>query len=324
MSSERMRIVYFGSGSFGIPTLKRLHSDHDVTLVVTQPDRPAGRRRVLTATPIGEWADSQGIPRIMPESAKDPELLERVQAEQPDALVVIAYGHKLPPDLTEAAFSINLHASLLPRWRGAAPINHAIINGDSETGVSVIGLAARMDAGMVYATKRTPIDPNETAGELHDRLAEFGPSAVSDVLSAAAAGNTAGTAQDSDLATPAPKFSKSDGTTDFGADATSIRARVHGLTPWPGCTVMLEGDRLRLNRVRVTSDHDAAEVRHDAQIASPGTILDVASDRGVIACASGALEVLEIQPAGSRSMPFADFARGKSQWKPGCVLTSIP
>jgi methionyl-tRNA formyltransferase len=298
-----VRIVFLGSGAFGLPTFERLASEHEIVLVVSQPARPAGRSRRPTPTPIAARAAELGRPVLTPERL-DEAAVARITGERADAHVVIAYGHKIPPPVVDAAFSINLHASLLPRWRGAAPINHAMIAGDDETGVSVIGLAQRMDAGLVYARRATPIDPRETAGELHDRLAAMGPDAVSEVLAARARGeaDALGRPQDEAAATRAPKLSKADGRLDLARPAVELRRQVHGLTPWPGCAIELGGVVLKLRRV---ADEPATP---GAPVAPPGTLLE----DGTIATGHGRLRPLEVQPAGGRAMSWEDFRRGRA------------
>ncbi|MHC5026850.1 MAG: methionyl-tRNA formyltransferase [Planctomycetota bacterium] len=300
-----LRLVYFGSGAFGLPTLRGLAAEHAVELVVSQPDRPAGRRRVPAATPIAAWARERGLEVTTPERADDPGLLERIDSIAPDALVVIAYGHKLGPALLADRFAINLHASLLPKYRGAAPINRAMIENEPETGVSVITLAQVMDGGLVLAARSTPIDPAETAGELHDRLADLGVEAVEAVLGAldrdgAAAVREQGTLQDPDRVTQAPKFTKAMGTVDFDQSADAVRARVHGLTPWPGCTIRLGDDRmLKLGRVEVVAGGDAVA-------GEPGVV----QDDGTVACATGRVRLLEVQPPGKPMMSFDAYRNG--------------
>ena len=216
-----MRLILLGSGAFGLPTFKHLHAHHDVCAVISQPDRPAGRKRQLTATPVAQWAADVGLPTFKPDDANAPQTVAQLAAYKADAAVVIAFGQKLSPLLIDALgrLVVNLHASLLPKYRGAAPINWAMIHGEQATGVSVISLAQKMDAGLIYATAQTPIDPLETAGELHDRLAALGPAVVSDVLRAFADGSLRGVPQDERLATRAPKLSKADGHVDFTQDA---------------------------------------------------------------------------------------------------------
>ncbi len=311
-----MDLVYFGSGAFGLPTLERLAARHRVRCIVTQPDRPAGRGGRLTPTPIGAWAagHAPGVPLLKPERVNEPSVCAQVRAFEADAWVVIAFGQKLGRALLDGRFAINLHASLLPRWRGAAPINAAILAGDAETGNSVITLADRMDAGDILAQSRRPLDAALTAGELHDLLAADGPDLVESVLRAREAGTLSPRVQDETLVTLAPKLSKADGWVDLAQPAEACRRRIHGLTPWPGVTATLGGRSLRLLRVEPA---DA-----DPQQSAVGTIVD--PDRGTVACGGAtALRLLTVQPAGGRDMPWSDFARGHRVER-GAALVSGP
>lgn len=309
--SRRLRLVFLGSGAFGLPTLAALAEAHEVAMVVSQPDRPAGRGRALTPTPIAAWAAERGLRVRRPENANVPEELAEIHAVRADAYVVIAFGQKLSPALLGETFAINLHASLLPAYRGAAPINWALIDGCDETGVSVIALAQRMDAGVVYATRTTAIRPTEDCGELHDRLAAMGPDVVLATLGQFAAGTLLPMPQDESKVSKARKLAKEDGRIDVtAASARSLRGRIHGLTPWPGCDVLVDGQPVRLLRVR---DHaDGGERRE------PGLILP---DR-TIACASGRLEVLELQPPGSKAMTLEAYRAGR-RWESGMRVAKV-
>lgn len=297
-----MNIVFFGSGAFGIPTLAALAERHTLKHVVTQPDRKAGRGRQLTPTPIAQWAAEHalGVPVLKAERVNEHEVVERIRAVDADAWVVIAFGQKLGSALLADRFAINLHASLLPRWRGAAPINHAILAGDTETGNTVITLADRMDAGQILGQTERAIDPAITAGELHDLLCADGPALVLDVLGRHESGSLDPHRQDETAVTLAPKLYKDEGWLNFALPADFIKRVVHGLTPWPGAAGALRGKRLSIRR----AEHSDAHAQED-----PGTIVDVAL--GLVACGRGTvLRVLEVQPAGKRAMPWADFARG--------------
>jgi methionyl-tRNA formyltransferase len=315
-----MRLIYLGSGEFGLPTLQRLHEVHEVAAVVTQPDRPAGRGRGLTPTPIGAWAAGAELPLLKVSDANSADVVEKVAGFGADAVVVVAFGQKLSPGLIEALgrLTVNLHASLLPKYRGAAPINWAIINGEAVTGLSVISLAQRMDAGLIYGQAQAPIDPQETAGELHDRLAAMGPDLVCRVLAEFAAGTLQGRPQDDTFATRAPKLSKADGWADFNATAEEVRRRVHGLTPWPGVTVTWRpagdgaGRPLKLLRVGVLPRSQTG----GQAPAPPGTVLDGLA----VATGDGAVSLLEVQAPGGRPMAIDAFARGHGL-RPGDRLT---
>jgi len=298
-----MRLIFFGSGEFGLPTLRALATRHVVAMVVTQPDRPAGRHRALTPTPIASFGAEAGMPVIKPERVNDVDVVRQIHDISADAWVVIAFGQKLGRSLLGGVpLAVNLHASLLPKFRGAAPINWAIINGESETGVSVITLANRMDAGLILGQMATPIDPMETAGELHDRLAGLGPEAVVNVLDHHARGTVKTLIQDESRVTQAPKFTKADGTVNFDQPAEWVRRRVHGLTPWPGCTIALDGEPLRLLRVDVV--HDLFD--HSSPFAG-----EVMADFS-IACQPGAVRLLEVQPPGKKPMSFDAYLRGRT------------
>ncbi len=303
-----MRLIFLGSGEFGLPTLRRLCERHDVVGVVSQPDRQAGRKRALTATPITTWAMSAGMAVLKSDNVNDPAFIEQIAALNADAAVVIAFGQKLSPELIGSlgGLAVNLHASLLPKYRGAAPINWAMINGEAETGASVIELAQRMDAGRIYATAATAIDPNETAGELHDRLAELGPNAIDRVLNDFTADKLTGEVQDESRATKAPKLTKADGTTDFNAPAEQIRNRIHGLTPWPGVRVKYVETGGECDTGRVILLRRVAAVPDLPHQAEPGTLLEDFH----VATNPGAIRLVEVQAPGGRPLPIHEYARG--------------
>jgi methionyl-tRNA formyltransferase len=296
-----MRLVYFGSGPLGLPTLGALAAGHEVRLVVTQPDRPAGRRRHLRPTPVREHAETLGLPTHAAEDVNATEVVGRVEEAEAEALVVIAFGQKLGPDLLAGPPALNLHASLLPKYRGAAPINWAMINGERETGLSVIRMTKRIDAGGVVGQRATAIDPMETAGELSDRLAQMGPELVMDVLDAVSKGTLQDVPQDESAASRAPKLTKADGTVRFDQPAAQVRQRVHGLTPWPGCRVRVDGRELRLARVAETAGYAGLE---------PGELVTDGDGAGEVACKPGGVRLVEVQPPGGRLMPFASWLRG--------------
>lgn len=305
MSAGRpIRIVYFGSGAFGLPTLQHLAASDafDVRALVTQPDRPAGRGGRTTANPIAAWGEGAlEVPVLKPERCSKEPALSEIRGIECDAWVVIAYGQKLSETLLADRFACNLHASLLPRWRGAAPINAAALAGDTVTGNSVITLAERMDAGLVLGQSERAIDPDRTAGELHDELARDGPALMERVLLSQAAGTLEGAAQDETLVTIAPKLGRGDAWVDFRDSAEACRRRVHGLTPWPGIAVEHAGTRLKVLRVGV----EEADVD-----AGPGQIIE--PERGIVACGRGALRLVEVQPAGKKPMAWAAYANGRS------------
>jgi len=300
-----MNLVLLGSGAFGLPTFRSLARDHRIVGVVTQPDKPAGRGKRLTPTPIGQWArdDLPDVPLLKSRNINEPPDIDTVRAIDADAWIVIAFGQKLSQALLEGVFAVNLHASLLPRWRGAAPINAAILAGDAETGNSVITLAQRMDAGEILGQSTRPITPDLTAGDLHDLLAEDGPEVMLRVLADLANDTLRPVTQDESLVTLAPKLTKADGWVDFARDDAEIcRRRVHGLTPWPGVSVTFRGKRLKLLRAQ-----SAPQVSE--QSVAPGTLVNAPA--GLVACAGPTLlQLLEVQPEGGKPMSWSDFANG--------------
>lgn len=309
-----MKIAFFGSGAFGLPTLEALAEQHELVGVVTQPDRPAGRKRTLTPTPIGAWtADNLPNTRLeKPENVNTLDFVSALHSWEADAWVVIAFGQKLSKQLLDGVFAINLHASLLPRWRGAAPIHRAIEAGDTVTGNSVITLADKMDAGLILGTSRRAITPEVRTGEMHDLLASDGPALVLEVLANHNAGTLRPVAQDEADVTLAKKLTKAEGTLDFTLDARRTRCKVHGLTPWPGITVILESEPIKLLRVQELDEHTSE---------APATLFD--THRGCVACAQGTvLQLLEVQPPGKRPMSWSDFARGRAL-PSGAMLSAL-
>lgn len=302
MPSPRLKLVFLGSGAFGLPTLRALIAKHDIAMVVTQPDRPAGRGSTLTPTPIASEIQTNfpHIPLLKPEKVNLPEVRDSIRALNADAFVVIAFGQKLGKSLLDGIYAINLHGSILPRWRGAAPINAAILAGDPNVGNSVITLADKMDAGLVLATSSHPLDPAWTTSDLHDILSADGPELIERVLR----DRPDGEVQEESLVTIAPKFAKTDGWVDFKASADECRRRIHGLNPWPGVTVQFRGQPLKLHRAKSLDQSNQQQ---------PGTLIDPA--QGIVACANSALELLEVQPANKRPMPWPDFARGHKPLK---------
>ena len=309
-----LRIIFAGSGEFGLPTLDALlKAGHDVVQVVTQPDRPAGRGRGLTPTPVGQRAGAAGL------SVMKTDNINRETLPVADVMVVIAFGQKIADEVIRRPRlgSVNLHASRLPRYRGAAPINWAIIRGETVAGNSVIRLAQRMDAGAVLGQSRLEIGELETAGELHDRLSADGATLVPRVLSDLANGSAHEVEQDESQATAAPKLSRDDARLDWTRPADELARRVRGLYPWPGCRVKLcdaegtEVARMRLVRARATDDDEGG------RWAAGEVMVD-----GAVQTGSGALDIVECQPEGGRPMPLADYRRGH-RWQAGLRLESV-
>ena len=299
-------VLFAGSGAFGEPTLRALvGAGHRVVRVYTQPDRPAGRGKKLTATPLASAAAALGLDVVRTAD------LNAEPLPPADVLVVIAFGQKIAPAVVHHARlgSVNLHASLLPKYRGAAPIHWAMLAGDAVTGNSVIRLADKMDAGAVLGQSELTIGDRETTGELHDRLAADGGPLVLRVLSALADGTAVEREQDHALASVAPKLSRQTATIDWTRPAATVARRINGLSPWPGCRVrLLDGGRetARVTLVRGVAGGPAGgppgEVRGAGIVAGDGRLVDV----------------LAVQPEGGRLMTIADFARGRP-WRDGMV-----
>lgn len=296
-----MKLVFLGSGAFGVPTLEALSLQHTITGIVTQPDRRVGRGKNLTATPVGQWAAEHlpAVPIAKPEKINTDEARDLVRGWEADAWVVIAYGQYLGQKLIADRFAINLHGSRLPRWRGAAPINAAIVAGDSISGNSVITIAKEMDAGAVLGQSERLIKPSMTASELHHALSMDGPELMLRVLDGHAAGTLRYEEQDESLVTVAPKMLKSDGWIDF-VDSDECRCRINGLSPWPCVAVEHRGQVLKVLRAESAAS-DSQELA--------GIILD--SSDGTIACECGVLRLLEVQPAGKKAMGWQAYANGR-------------
>jgi methionyl-tRNA formyltransferase len=304
-----MRIIFAGSGDFGVPTLAALVVKHQVTGVFTQPDRPTGRGLKSQPTPIGQFALKQSLPLVRTAD------LNTQTLPPADLLVVIAFGQKIAPQIAGHAplGSINLHASRLPKLRGAAPINWAILNGDTSTGNSVIRLAPRMDAGAILAQSNLLIGPTETAGELHDRLAQDGVKLILRAIDDLAAARAVESPQDDAQATAAPKLSRQNARIDWSMPNGNIARQIRGLYPWPGChCAILDAQGAQKDVVTLVRAIPAQGEGHRWR---PG---EIALD-GAVTAGEGAVEVLEIHPRGKRPMPLPDYRRGHA-WLPGMRL----
>ena len=324
-----MDIVFLGSGAFGIPSLEALvRSGHRVLHVITQPDRPAGRGRQEMATPVGQWVLARkgdpgsggaiGLTRTA--NVNGTEVMELLRHLKPECLVVIAFGQKMSDELLATAprAGINLHSSLLPKYRGAAPINWALINNDAVAGVSVIEVTRVMDAGDILALAETPIGPSETAGELHDRLALLGAPLLLDVLDRMATGTVTRSAQDHTKTTRAPKLSRELAWVDFAQPAPAVSARIRGLSPWPGVQVELTDPA---GKPRVQAAILKCRATESRQSHGPDDCGKVLEDRSV-ACRTGSLEILLVQPAGKKTMELQAFANGYG-FGPAARLRSV-
>lgn len=315
-----MRLVFLGSGAFGLPTLEALIRDgHEVAAVVTQPARPAGRGRKETPTPIAEAASRAGLTVWPVENVNDPGVVERIVGTGATLAVVVAFGQWIGRRVREGLprGCINLHGSLLPRYRGAGPIQWAIIHGERQTGVTVFRVVKAMDAGPMLGKAETHIADDETYGSLHDRLADMGPAVVTDALRQFEGGaDPSGEPQDESAVTLAPKLTKADGMLDFSLTARELSCRIRGTWPWPGGTCrFVSADGAREEDVTIAL---AAEAATSTFGGAPGTITeDLQVSAGV-----GAIAIHEIKPSGGRLMPWADYVNGR-HIKPGDRLASI-
>ena len=303
-----MRLVFLGTAEFAVPSLRRSAAEHDVLAVVTQPDKPGSRGRPAPR-PIADAAHELGIPVVSPRRVRAPEAVSEIAALGPDALVVAAYGQILPQSLLDVPRlgAVNVHASLLPRWRGASPVAHAILAGDAETGVSIMQMDAGLDTGAVYLQRAVPIARDATTPALTRALADVGASMLGEVLRQLERGEARAVPQPADGVTLAPRLSRQDGEVRWNElSADEVDRRVRSLQPWPGVTASLDGAP-----VRVLAGHpDTADDEHAAG-AHPGSIIALAGESAVIATREGAYRIERVLPPSSRAMSAAAFLRGR-------------
>lgn len=302
-----MKIIFAGTPAFTIPCLDALAvSAHALSAVYTQPDRPAGRGRQLQASAVKEWAQSHQLPVIQPLNFKQNEAIEALAAFKPDVLVVIAYGLIFPQAILDLPRfgCINVHASLLPRWRGASPIQHAILKGDTETGVTIMQMDAGMDTGAMLTQVRCTIG-NDNAAQLHDKLAQLAVTPLLSTLDALASGHVVREAQDSRLATYAPKINKEDAAINWHQPAIEIDRQIRAFNPWPITYTTANDTTLRIYQAEVVS------LNHST---TPGTIMSIDKKGMLVATGNAALLIKQIQFPGSKTMSVADWLHaGRSQ-----------
>lgn len=297
------RTVFMGTPAFAVPALAALAKTEDVTLVATNPDRPAGRGQELLPPPVKVEAERLGIPVFQPEKARRPDAVARFAAEAPDLIVVVAYGHILPKAILDIPKfgCINVHASLLPKYRGAAPINWALARGETVTGVTIMKMDVGMDTGPMLHVREMPIDGDDTAQTLYPRLSALGAEALVEALAKLHAGTLVETPQDDAGATMAPMLKKEHGRIDWGRPATEIRNLIRGMTPWPSAVATHAGKALKIL---------SATVR-DAPRGAPGEIVAVDRDGITVACGEGALLLGTVQPEGGKAMASGAYALGR-------------
>lgn len=311
-----LRVAFFGTPEFAVPTLRALlASRHPVVGVVTQPDRPRGRGHKVSDAPIKVLALEHGLPILQPERLKPPDVAEAIRAWQPDLGVVAAYGRIIPEALLELPRlgMINVHASLLPKYRGAAPVHRAVIDGETETGVTIMRLVRELDAGDMIAKVKRPIGPDDTSDVVEHDLAELGAGLLVEVVDRMAEGPVPEERQDFMMATYAPRLTKEEGLVDWALPAMFIHNRVRGLYPWPHAYTYLDGHRLILLQTRV-DDEPSSE--------PPGTIVAASRDNLHVATGHGGrVAILRLQPEGRRPMTAREFLAGHVI-RPGARLTA--
>ncbi len=308
-----MKIVFMGTPDFSVETLKQiLAAGHEVSLVVTQPDRPRGRGKKPSFSPVKEYATEQNIPCFQPEKIRDESCMEILQKEQADIFVVVAFGQILPQRILDIPKygCMNVHASLLPKYRGAAPIQWSVINGDAETGVTTMRMDAGMDTGDILLQERIAIAPDETGGSLFDKLAVAGGALCVKTLSRIADGTIESIPQDHEAATYTRMISKQDGEIDFTLPAERIECLIRGMNPWPSAFTRIGNKMLKIWEADVIAQNDAHQ---------PGEIFDVTKDAFCVAAGDGALKILSLQLEGKKRMNTADFLRGYTLENGDCL-----
>jgi methionyl-tRNA formyltransferase len=307
----KLRVVFMGTPEFACPTLQRLIDRGDeIVTVVTQPDRPKGRGQKSVPPPVKELAERHGFRVLQPLKVRAPEFIRLMGEIDPDLIVVVAFGQILPKALLEIPRHgcINVHASLLPRYRGAAPLNWCIINGENETGVTTMLMDVGLDTGDMLVKRVTPIDPDEDARSLHDRLSILGAEALDETLELLAAGRLSPEKQDDALSCYAPMLKKEDGLMDWTRDPRSVKNLVRGMNPWPGAFTYLDGKLVKIYRV-ATGDGSGA----------PGTVLAAGRDGIEVACNGGSVLLQELQLEGKKRLKAKEFLAG-CRIGPGAVL----
>lgn len=291
-----------GSPEFAVPCLRALAGSHEVVLAISQPDKPAGRGAQLAAPAVKVAAQELGIPVLQPKSARTGELARALAASGAELAVVVAYGKILPKPVLEALprGCINVHASILPKYRGAAPVQWAVIHGEPETGVAIMQLDEGMDTGPVLLERRVAIDPDETSGELLARLAPIGAGALLEAIELIAAGRAEPKPQDHAAASHAPMLTKADGAIDFTQPAAAVAARIRGVDPWPGAQATARGQTLKLFRARARAGQGR-----------PGEVIAVDRDGLHVATSDGIVVIREVQAPGRKRLTAAQFASGR-------------
>jgi len=301
-----LRLVFMGSPEFALPSLQALSDHYNVVGVVTQPDRPSGRGRIITSPPIKTLALELGIPLIQPERLREPSAVQQLRTWSPDLIAVAAFGQILRKEVLELPQfgCVNVHASLLPRWRGAAPIQAAILNGDEQTGITIMQMDRGLDTGLILSQLPVPILPGDTTGSLSQRLSQVGAELLVKTLPAYVDGSLKPIPQEDARATHAPQLKKEDGCLDFNQPAVDLARRVRAFNPWPGAFMVWKDQVLKIHRA-----HPVA-----APASTPGKVA-VHQGLPAVGTSSGLLVLDEVQPAGKKNLPGKAFLQGARDWR---------
>lgn len=320
-----MNVVFMGTPDFAVPSLRALLEEGvNVVAVVTQPDRPKGRKRELTPTPVKAEAASRGIPVLQPNKLRDPEAVAALAAYQPDLIVTAAYGQILPKAVLELPGNgcVNVHGSLLPKYRGGAPIQHAVMNGETVTGVTIMYMAAGIDTGDMISRVEVAIEEDDTAGTMFDKLAAAGAELLRRTLPRLLAGRVQAEPQNHDEATYAPNIAREQERLDWSRSAVELYNQVRGLSPWPVAYTTWRGEVLKVWAC-ARPDAGSAAGAASGEEGEPGTVLSVSGDGIKVQTGRGVLTLTEIQPAGKKRMAVGEFARG-AKLDAGTVLGEVP
>jgi len=305
-----VRIVFMGTPEFAVPSLKKLMENEEILGVVTQPDRPRGRGQKVRPSPVKSAVQGTDIPVYQPEKVSDPDFISEIKKLSPQVLVVVAYGQIIPSELFNYPKyeAVNLHASLLPEYRGASPIHWAVINGEQKTGLTTMFISEEMDAGDIIYQKEIPIKPTDTVGSLHDKMAEEGAELLMKTMCSLETGDNPRIEQDHSKATLAPRIKKEDALIDWNLPAEKIKNLVRGTNPWPGAYTFYRGKRLKILTVEIS---EKLKLNSDKPESEPGTVVYTDDKEGIIVkTGCGLIALKEVKPAGKRKMKAVDFLHG--------------
>jgi len=311
--NQSLRILFMGTSDFAVPALEALRlAGYPIALVVTQPDKPAGRGLELKSSPLKKAALELGLEVFQPEKIKTAEALERLQSLAVDVAVVVAYGQILPASVLQLPklACLNIHGSILPKYRGAAPIHYAVMNGEKETGVTIMYMNEKMDEGDILLVKTTPIGPEETTGEIHDRLAKLGSQGLLEALKLLGQGKAPRTPQDPSKASYAPSIKREFCRLDWHSPAPRVFNRVRGLSPWPGAETSWKRVDLKIHKAAL-----------DNRKGKPGEVLEVSKEGVIVGAGIDSVRLIEIQPPGKKKMSAFDFTLGHPDFKQGETLS---